>query len=149
MKKTVLFDKIEYSNELFNTWVEVVDYIATYFINEGYASKTYFEKIKHEMIEHKSYMVIAPGIVLLHSSTDESIKDNAFHFMKLENPVEFMHKTNDPVDLVLTFCAVDIDKHMEIIKEIAELLMDDSIITKLRSSKSTHELEIILNNLDD
>lgn len=92
------------------------------------------------MIATKSYMVIAPNIVLLHSAPDQEALQDAFHFLKLDHPVNFNHPQNDPVQIVITFSATQKTSHIDAIKNIALLLMSESFISDIKQCQSRTDL---------
>lgn len=141
---TKIFNHIEYCNSEFNDWISVVDYVGKLFLDKGYATENYFESIKKEMVESGAYMVIVPHIVLLHSSPKNGALTDAFHFMKLSRSVKFNHSCNDPVNTVITFTATDSEKHIESIKSIAYMLMDEETMARISLAKSTDELTQII-----
>ena len=137
---TKIFNHIEYCNSEFEDWISVVDYVGKQFIDNKYATINYFESIKKEMVESGSYMVIVPHIVLLHSSPKNGALIDAFQFMKLSRFVKFNHSCNDPVNIVIAFTATDSGKHIESIKSIAFMLMDENIMAKISQASTTEEI---------
>ena len=137
---TKIFNHIEYCNSEFEDCTSVIDYVGRQFVEMNYATENYFECIKKEMVESDSYMVIVPHIVLLHSSPKNGALTDAFHFMKLSKSVKFNHKCNDPVNTIITFTATDSGKHIESIKSIAYMLMDEDTMARISQASTTEEI---------
>lgn len=71
------------------------------------------------------YIVIAPGIALAHSRPSPAVHRAGLSLVTLSRPVEFGHRTNDPVRLVIGLAAPDDTGHVEALAALAELLVDD------------------------
>jgi PTS system ascorbate-specific IIA component len=52
--------------------------------------------------------------------------------VSLNRPVEFGHHDNDPVDLVFSMGAVDHDGHVAALRELAQLLQDETALARIR-----------------
>lgn len=141
---TEIFNEVEVIDKRFENWIQVVDFVREIFVNKKWSTKEYFEHIIKDMIETKSYMVLAPGVVLLHSSPKNGAVDDAFHFIKLKYSVNFDHEHNDPVYAVITFSVTDAKKHIESIQRLAYLLIDEEFMNEIRQNINRDELVNIL-----
>lgn len=129
--RSKIFHDIQMCRKHFQGWEAVVDYVGEAFVAEGYAKRAYFEYIKKDLVENEAYMVIVPHIALLHSAPEHGALENVFHFMKLEQPVEFHHESNDPVTYVITFTSVDADAHIQGVQTLALMLMNEAFTEEL------------------
>lgn len=137
--KTKIFDEIVVKRKICD-WEAVVDYAAEYFTGCQAADMSYFDAIKRDMIEMDAYMVLAPGVVLLHSRPENGCLKTVFHLMTLDPPVCFHHAENDPVDVVITFTSLSGGEHMEAIQTLAFMLMDGVLMQQIRSAKTPEEV---------
>jgi PTS system ascorbate-specific IIA component len=71
------------------------------------------------------YIVIAPGIALAHSRPSPAVHRAAMSVVTLRRPVEFGHKQNDPVRLVVGLAAPDDEGHVTALASLAEFLSDE------------------------
>ena len=72
------------------------------------------------------YIVIAPGIALAHSRPSPAVLRTGLSLVLLGHPIEFGHRTNDPVRLVIGLAAPDDAGHVDALASLAEFLMDDA-----------------------
>lgn len=72
------------------------------------------------------YIVIAPGIALAHSRPSPAVRRSGLSIVTLAGPVEFGHRTNDPVRLVVGLAAPNDAGHVDALAALAEFLMDDA-----------------------
>jgi PTS system ascorbate-specific IIA component len=80
------------------------------------------------------YIVIAPGIALAHSRPSPAVLRAGISLVTLVNPVEFGHRQNDPVRLVVGLAAPDDEGHVTALATLAEFLADEGRRTALLSA---------------
>ena len=68
------------------------------------------------------YIVLAPGLALAHARPEDGVLDIGLSLITLARPVSFGSKTKDPVSIIISFCAVDQNGHVELLRELAEFL---------------------------
>lgn len=100
----------------------------------------YIDAMVRTVKEMGPYMVLAPGLALAHARPDDGTLEVGLSLVTLETPVEFGSKVNDPVELVISFCAVDQQSHVEVLKALARFLRDDENQQLLKNAKSVDEV---------
>lgn len=68
------------------------------------------------------YIVIAPGLALPHSRSEDGVIQDSFSLVVLDSPVEFGNDANDPVHIVLALSARDPNGHIEQLRSVATSL---------------------------
>lgn len=121
-------------------WQDVVETGAGILLAKGCIESEYVSQIKHYLEEHGPYMVIAPGVVLLHARPEDGVNDVCMSLMTLKQPVEFGHAQNDPVDVVITFATLDSEMHVQALSQMMQLLSDEHSLKKLREAKEEKEV---------
>ena len=71
------------------------------------------------------YIVIAPGIALAHSRPSPAVHRAGISLVTLAEPVNFGHRTNDPVRLVVGLAAPDEEGHITALSTLADFLSDE------------------------
>ncbi len=118
---------------------EVVDAAGGLLLLRGAIGASYITGMHELLDELGPYMVLAPGIALLHARPEKGALRDYLVFLRLAVPVPFGHETNDPVDLVFAFAAVDGAAHIQMLRELAYLLGDEHLIAKLRAATSADD----------
>ncbi len=121
-------------------WQAVVDRGAGILLEQGCIEYEYVSRIKDYLEEHGPYMVIAPGVVLLHARPEDGVNDVCMSLMTLKHPVAFGHAQNDPVDIVITFATLDSEMHVQALSQMMQLLSDEACLRKLREAKEATEV---------
>ncbi|MEX2183597.1 MAG: PTS sugar transporter subunit IIA [Chloroflexota bacterium] len=80
------------------------------------------------------YIVIAPGIALAHSRPSPAVHRAGISLVTLFAPVEFGHRQNDPVHLVVGLASPDDEGHVTALATLAEFLSDEDRRTALMAA---------------
>jgi PTS system ascorbate-specific IIA component len=94
-------------------------------VASGATSDAYTDEMIATVEQLGPYIVIAPGIALAHSRPSPAVHRAAMSVVTLRRPVEFGHKQNDPVRLVVGLAAPDDEGHVTALASLAEFLSDE------------------------
>lgn len=122
-------------------WKEAIHEGVKPLLEKGYIEERYEEAILENFKELGPYMVIAPGVVLSHARPENGVVQMGMSIVNLLEGVKFGHETNDPVYLVITLAASDNSSHLELLRELMGILMED---TKLHTLKFEKDLQKVL-----
>jgi len=90
--------------------------------------------------EFGPYVVLIPGMALPHSRPEDGALKAGFSLITLATPVAFGVPENDPVDLVISFAAVDKVAHVEALRALTGLLADEPRLALIRAARTDEEL---------
>ena len=108
----------------------------------------YVENMIASYKEFGPYFVIAPGVAIAHAKPDESVFRDDIALMICHHPVVF-NSHNDPVTMLFGLCATGSHQHMEVLRQVANLLSDTEAQKKIMGVTSEQELFQLLNSLSD
>lgn len=120
-----------------SSWEEAVERAGALLVRSQAVEPRYVEAMRRVLLEMGPYAVLAPGIVLLHARPEDGVRRPCLSLVTLATPVAFGHSENDPVDLVLALGAVDKQAHVAALQELAQLLMDQPTLQRIRSATDT------------
>jgi transcriptional antiterminator/mannitol/fructose-specific phosphotransferase system IIA component (Ntr-type) len=115
-------------------WQEVVEEAGRLLLITGAVEPRYVSAMERTISEHGPYVVIAPGIALLHARPEEGVRAICMSLVTLNPPVAFGHPRNDPVDLVFALGAMDHHSHRKALAQLADLLGDPEGLQAIRKS---------------
>lgn len=122
-------------------WVEVVDR-ACFLLQRNRAVKPCFSSAIKELIaENGPYMVIAPGVALLHASPSSGVNYMSVGLVTLQKPVNFGHPQNDPVDIVFVLSVIDKSSHLGILSDLLRIIKNEKAVERIRIT--AHKTNII------
>lgn len=112
-------------------WRAAVRLAGDALVASGATSAAYTDEMIATVEELGPYIVIAPGIALAHSRPSPAVLRAGMSLVTLSTPVEFGHRQNDPVTLVVGLAAPDEEGHVLALATLAEFLADDDRRTAL------------------
>ncbi|MDZ4159481.1 MAG: PTS sugar transporter subunit IIA, partial [Anaerolineaceae bacterium] len=80
-----------------------------------------------------------------HARPEDGALEVGFAAITLAQPVEFGNPDNDPVQLVIAFCAPNPDAHIQSLTQLACALGEPGFIERAVAATTTEELAEILN----
>ena len=127
-----------------DSWEDAVKEAGKLLQVAGTIEPSYTEAMLQSIYKHGPYIVIAPGIALLHARPEDGVKEVCMSLQIVKNGVKFGHKDRDPVDLVFAFGAMDTQSHLLALSQLMNLFNNESLLQKLRKSSTIEEaLEVI------
>jgi len=117
-------------------WQDAVQASGDLLVKNGKCEPRYIDAMLQVAKEKGPYMVIAPGLALMHARPEDGALQVGMSIVSLSTPVHFGSEANDPVELVIAFCGIDHHSHIKMLKELANFLMDENNQNMLRSSIS-------------
>lgn len=125
-------------------WEQTVDEGCLILENKGSILPNYADSIKEKLNSLGPYMVIAPGVVLLHTDIDQGVLRTDFSLMTLRQGIRFGKNDFDPVRLVITFSTSDGVNHIQALRDLAILLSDPEKVLKIMNAETKKEIQKIL-----
>lgn len=137
MLKDMLKNNIEVIDEV-SDWKEAIRIAAAPLKNHGFIKEEYINSMVKNIIDNGPYIIIMPGIAIPHSRPEDGVLKTGVSLLKLLKSVRFPEDKD--VELIIVLAANDSDVHLELIAELADLLMEDEAVKKLFSAKSKGEV---------
>jgi PTS system ascorbate-specific IIA component len=106
----------------------------------GWVDPAYTDEMLAALEQYGPYIVIAPGVALAHARPSPAVRGVAFSILTLAPPVPFGHPENDPVRLVVGLAAPDDESHIEALRQMADLLGDDTRREELIGARVVDEV---------
>jgi mannitol/fructose-specific phosphotransferase system IIA component (Ntr-type) len=120
--------------------MDVVQQAGAMLIASGGVDERYVEAMKRVLASLGPYMVIVPGVALLHARPEDGARRLCMSLLTLEPPVPFGNPDNDPVTVAVALAAADNDSHIEALAELAALLANASTMAKIREATSVEDV---------
>lgn len=121
-------------------WQAVTDLAGQLLLATSAITSEYIEEMKATVRQLGPYVVIAPGIALLHSRPSPSVRRVCMSMVTLKPPVKFGHPHNDPVEIAIALGGVDESSHIDALAQIANILSDPANVEKIRSAQQVEEI---------
>ncbi|WP_411167748.1 PTS sugar transporter subunit IIA [Clostridium sp. MB05] len=106
--------------------------------------KSYIDAMVKTVESMGPYIVMAPGIAMPHARPEAGVKDIGIAIISLEKPVNFGSEDFDPVKLVIALCASESKVHIELLKDLTNILDDEDLINKVDNCKTNIDLRNLI-----
>ena len=126
------------------TWQDAVARAGALLTAAGIADDAYTEAMIANVLDNGPYIVVAPGFAFAHARSSPAVHRTGMSWVRLQTPVAFGHKTNDPVTLVVALAATDAGAHTAAMAELAKLLGNPARRTALDTAATPTELLAVL-----
>lgn len=110
----------------------------------GASTEDYTAQMVAAVERYGPYIVIAPGFALAHAQASESVLRTGLSWVQLAEPVEFGHKSNDPVWLVVGLASHSHEAHRNALQQLGALLSKPATLAQLRDASSAAQLQTVL-----
>lgn len=121
-------------------WQDAIQQGGNLLVKKKICTLKYINACISAAINMGPYMVLAPGIALAHSRPEDGALKIGMSITTLDPAVPFGNKANDPVTLLIIFCGIDHESHINMLQELASFLMDEQNQHHLFTAKDTDEL---------
>ncbi|SFP68965.1 PTS system, ascorbate-specific IIA component [Amycolatopsis arida] len=124
-------------------WRAAVRAAAHVLVDLGAAGPEYPAACESVVAEHGPYIVLAPGLALVHARPEHGGRGVGVAATRLADGVAFGHPDNDPVDLLLAFCTPDPDAHVAALSTLARALTG-GLADRLRAAGDENAMTAML-----
>jgi len=138
-------DNVEINVEV-DSWQQAVEEAGKLLLKKDLIEPDYIEAMQQMVEENGAYIVISPGLALPHARPEDGVVEKGLSCITLKEPVKFGHPQNDPVQVVIGFCAVDDSSHVEMMSGLANFLTDKK--EALKGVNSKEKLIELIQNFD-
>ena len=144
MLKDVLMDNHILINKNVSSWEEAIEAVALPLLKEEVIEKKYVEAMIHSVKEYGPYIVIGKHLALAHARPEDGVNQLGISVATIKQPVNFGNKEMDPVKIIFCLAATDSYSHLNIMKELVDLINDEEKLESLINSTGIEEFK---NNL--
>ena len=140
MLKEILTEPLIAVNFLARNREEAVRKSGELLVSSNLATEAYTEAMLENVEVNGTYIVIAPGIAMPHARSEKGSLGVGFSIVTLAEPVAFGHPANDPVRIVIGFCAVDHQTHLKALTDVMKILSDEESLSAILAASDPSEI---------
>lgn len=141
MLKEFLKNNIILTDE-FDSWELAIKQASEPLLEKNIIKESYVEAMINSVYKNGPYMIIMPHIALAHARPEDGVNENGISFLKLKTLVIFPQE-ND-VDIIIVLAAKEDEGHLELMAELADLLVDDEKTEAIRRAHNKNQIKEIL-----
>lgn len=134
MLKDILTDNHILIQEHVDNWQEAIERVAKPLLKENIVESSYVDAMVRAVEEYGAYIVIGKHLALAHARPEDGVNKLGVSVATIRQPVDFGNEEMDPVKIIFCLAAVDSYSHLTIMKELIELINDETKLTHLIES---------------
>lgn len=127
-------------------WRDAIDKAGGLLEKTGVTDPDYTRSMIESVEQNGPYIVIAPGFAFAHARPSPAVHRTGMSWLRLAEPVDFGHKTNDPVSLVVALAATDASAHTTAMAQLAKVLGNPDKRAALDTAATPAEVLTILDD---
>jgi mannitol/fructose-specific phosphotransferase system IIA component (Ntr-type) len=131
-----------------NSWEEVVDIATQQLYRMHKIEHRYVISIKEIIRKSGPYMVIWPGVVLLHALPEDGVRELCMSLTTLRRPVYFGHESHDPVEIAIVLGTIDKTSHLPALFDLNELIQNPNAKENLTSTFHKSRILNVVSNFN-
>ena len=144
----MLLDKIGASDVMIQleakNWEDAIRKSSQILLERGSIEARYVDAMIKVVHDNGPYIVIGRHIALAHARTECGAVHTDISFATLKPAVAFGAGDLDPVKLIITLAATDPETHLDLLGELADILMDEEKSNALFEVQSVEDFVEIL-----
>ncbi|TDO94174.1 BglG family transcriptional antiterminator [Halanaerobium saccharolyticum] len=127
-------------------WKEAVKKSGKLLSAAGMVSENYIKNMIGNIEERGPYVVITPGLALVHAAPERGVKKVGISLITLSKAVNFNHSQNDPVEIVVAFASPDKEQHVKALSNLVDKLYNSSLREEIISTEDNQKILDLLKN---
>lgn len=143
--RDMLTDQTVKLNVEVSDWEEAVRVGGEMLFDVEACTQEYIEAIIETVKTMGPYVVIAPGIAIPHARPEAGAKRSQFSLVTLKTPVNFGVEELDPVNILFSMSATSSKDHVEALKQVANLCMDEEKVKQIGEALTIEEIIKLIN----
>ena len=100
----------------------------------------YLKAMVDVVTENGPYIVFAPNVAVAHANSTDGAVEIGVSLLRLATPIEFGHKDNDPVKIVVAFSLTDVKKYLNMFLNVMNILCNQSVINEICDAKTKQDI---------
>ncbi|MCM3670996.1 PTS sugar transporter subunit IIA [Mesobacillus maritimus] len=125
-------------------WKEAITQSGQLLLKEEVIEERYINAMIKSVEEFGPYIVVGKHIALAHARPEDGVNKLGISVLTLKEPVHFGNPDNDPVKIVFCLAAVDSYSHLNVMKNLIELINDEKKIENLIQAQDVPSFKQVL-----
>lgn len=130
-------------------WEDAIRKSASILLEADKIEESYIEAMIEAVHRVGPYIVLGNHVALAHARPECGVKEFSICFTTLDPGISFGNESFDPVKLIITLAAVDADSHLDLMSELAGILMEEENVERLVACKTPEQFLKLLQQMRD
>lgn len=138
LKEMLKLENVQIKEQVEN-WQAAIHTSLEALVSGGYVTPGYIDQIIESTYHYGPYYIIAKDVAFIHGRPEAGVLKKQLAVTLLRNPVSFS-EDSEPVRLLIALAATDSESHMDVMKTLATIFMDETRVTEIVNAKTEEEI---------
>lgn len=125
-------------------WRDAITRVSAPLLESGSITPEYVTAMTDSIAAGGTYIDLGFGIALAHSRPENGVVATGLSYLRVEPAVLLNDDPAHPIDLFICLAAIDPTGHIETISELATLLSDDELRTRLLAATTSADVLAVI-----
>ncbi|PPA69548.1 PTS sugar transporter subunit IIA [Jeotgalibacillus proteolyticus] len=131
-------EMVQFTSEA-KSWEETIRIASAPLLDKGSIEPRYVEKIISNVKELGPYIILMPNVAMPHARPEDGVNETGISLLVSKESVYFQGEKSARIFLVLA--SSDATSHLELLKEISEILTDEEKLNELLAAKNYQDIK--------
>ena len=128
-------------------WRDAVELVAAPLVEDGAIRRSYVDAMIESIAAGGTYIDLGFGIALAHSRPENGVERTGLSSLRVTPAVLLNDEASHPIDLFFCLAATDQHGHLETMAELATLLSNDELRTRLLAATTPAEVSTVIQEI--
>lgn len=128
-------------------WQEAIRQAGNLLVRTGAVKPEYIDGMIRTVLTIGPYVVVGPGMAMPHARPEDGALRVGLSCVRLAQPVVFLNKVENPVDLVFAFAAIDNQSHLTVMGQLAQMLSEPVLVERIRQARTVQDVLAIVHSV--
>ncbi|MDN5724838.1 MAG: PTS sugar transporter subunit IIA [Propionibacteriales bacterium] len=122
-------------------WRDAIEIVGGILVDEGNASREYVDAMIASVAgPNGTYIDLGAGIALAHARPENGVESTGLSVLHLDEPVLLADDPAHPITVFIALAAVDSSGHLDVMKNLARVLTDESLRQMLLNATTSADI---------
>ncbi len=131
--------RVQFTNEPLG-WREAVRLAGRPMVDEGLVDEAYVDAAIAIAEEKGPFYDLGKGIAMPHARPELGSHGIGLSYLRCTTPVNLLDREDHPIEVFLMLAATDKNTHIDMLRRLATVLIDDALVARLKNATTPDEV---------
>ena len=126
-----------------DSWQQGLNLSTQILLDQNYITVEYVKAIYESIKQYGPYILLTPELIMPHARPEQGVLETGISLLKLNNSIEFF---DNDIKVILSLASIDSVSHIEYIKQIVDIISDETKYKYLLDSNNIEEIYELFNS---
>lgn len=126
-----------------DSWQQGLNLSTQILLDQNCITVEYIKAIYKSIKQYGPYILLTPELIMPHARPEQGVLQTGISLLKLNNSIEFF---DNDIKVILSLASIDSVSHIEYIKQIVDIISDETKYKHLLDSNNIEEIYELFNS---